>query len=73
MSTNKTFQLADNEEYIQLNQLLKIEQIAQTGGHAKMIVMDGEVIRNGEVEMRKRAKLVVGDTIQVGDSIFLLE
>ncbi len=54
-------------EYIELIQLLKATGIASTGGHAKFIVSDGEVIRNGEVEMRKRAKLIAGDLIEIGD------
>lgn len=54
-------------EYIELLQLLKATGIAQTGGHAKMIVDEGLVIRNGEVEMRKRAKLVPGDVIVIDD------
>ncbi len=58
--------------YIELIRLLKATGIAQTGGHAKMIVEDGEAFRNGEVEMRKRAKLVVGDQIEVGDYIVIL-
>ena len=55
--------------YIELIGLLKVLTIASTGGHAKMIVEDGEVIRNGEVELRKRAKLVPGDVIEVGGEI----
>ena len=54
-----------NGDYIELIQLLKALGIAATGGHAKMIVEDGEVIRNGEVELRKRAKLVPGDVIEL--------
>ena len=41
--------------------------IAATGGHAKFIVDEGEVFRNGEVELRKRAKLVPGDVIEMED------
>lgn len=59
-------------DYIELIQLLKATGLAQTGGHAKMIVDDGLVKRNGEVELRKRAKLVPGDKIVVeGRSILL--
>jgi len=54
-------------DYIELLGLLKAIGIAQTGGHAKMIVDDGVVFRNGEVELRKRAKLIPGDTIQIDD------
>lgn len=54
-------------EYIELLQLLKATGIAQTGGHAKMIVDDEVVFRNGELETRKRAKLVPGDVIVIED------
>lgn len=54
-------------EYIELIQLLKATGIAQTGGHAKIIVEDEVVFRNGELEMRKRAKLVPGDLIVIGE------
>jgi ribosome-associated protein len=59
-------------EYIELIQLLKALGIAETGGHAKFIVEDGVVIRNGEVEMRKRAKLIPGDVIEIDDLIIKL-
>lgn len=54
-------------DYIELIQLLKVLGIAQTGGHAKMIVEEGVVLRNGEVELRKRAKLIPGDLIEIED------
>lgn len=56
-------------EYIELIQLLKATGIAQTGGHAKMIVDNGGVIRDGEVEERRRAKLKKGDIIEVEDAV----
>lgn len=60
------------EEYIELIKLLKVLTLAQTGGHAKMIVDNGEVMRNGEREFRKRAKLVKGDVIVIADQIRIL-
>jgi ribosome-associated protein len=51
--------------YIELIGLLKAMGIAETGGQAKAIVEEGLILRNGEVEMRKRAKLVVGDLIEL--------
>ena len=54
-------------DYIELTALLKVLGIAQTGGHAKMIVNDEVVFRNGELETRKRAKLVPGDQIKIED------
>lgn len=58
------------EEYIELIRLLKIVRIADSGGMAKMLVENGEVKRNGETEYRKRAKIKVGETIEVaGETI----
>ena len=52
--------------------MLKVLGIAETGGHAKIIVEDGLVKLNGEIEYRKRAKLRVGDKIEVaGDTIVM--
>ena len=59
-------------EYVELMALLKAVGIAQTGGHAKIIVDQGNVIRNGEVELRRRAKCRKGDEIQVNQDIFTL-
>ena len=66
----REFQLTG--EYIELVKLLKLLRIAQTGGHAKILVEGGEVVRNGEPEYRKRAKLRSGDVIEVmGEKIRL--
>ncbi len=51
-------------EYIELIQLLKATGLAQTGGHAKWMVDEGEIILNNDVETRKRAKLRSGDVVQ---------
>lgn len=53
------------EEYIELIKLLKVLQIAETGGMAKHMVDEGMVLRNGETELRKRAKITRGETIEV--------
>jgi len=55
----------NGEAYIELIKLLKIMRIAESGGQAKLMVEDGIVIRNGEPEFRKRAKLISGDEIKV--------
>jgi len=60
-------------EFIELIQLLKVLSIAETGGHAKIIVDDGLVKLNGVVEIRKRAKLRVGDKVEVDGEIILME
>ncbi len=61
------FKLSPEEEYIELNKVLKIKQVAQTGGHAKVIIEEGIVSVNGEQEFRKRRKLRKGDLIEVED------
>tara|TARA_B100000508_G_scaffold136157_1_gene128793 strand:+ start:39652 stop:39867 length:216 start_codon:yes stop_codon:yes gene_type:complete len=58
-------------EYIELTQLLKAVNIAQTGGHAKIIVEEGAVVREGEVETRKRAKIRRGEEIKVEDELII--
>ena len=59
-------------DYIELIGLLKAIGIAETGGHAKFIVEEEIVYRNGELETRKRAKLVKGDVIEIDGNIIKL-
>lgn len=54
-------------EFIELHKLLKLLDLVDTGGQAKMLIQDGLVLRNGVIETRKRAKIVKDDTIQIGD------
>lgn len=57
----ETFQLTD--EYIELIRLLKRLNWVESGGMAKMVVDDGMVRVNGQVESRKRCKLRKGDQV----------
>lgn len=52
------------EEYIELIKLLKVTRIADSGAMAKVLVEDEEVKRNGQVELRKRAKITKGEIIE---------
>jgi ribosome-associated protein len=61
------FTLKKDSEFIELNRLLKAEQVAQTGGHAKILVSEGEIIVNDEVETRLRRKLRSGDVVKHED------
>ena len=61
------FKLED--EYIELFKLIKVLDLVDSGAQAKMIVSDGYVMRNGEVEMRKRAKIIVGDHLVIGGDV----
>jgi ribosome-associated protein len=51
---------------IRLDQFLKFTGLAETGGHAKLLIQNGEVEVNGEVETRRRRKLRAGDVVAVG-------
>ena len=51
-------------DYIQLIQLLKATNCVGSGSEAQMVVSEGLVKRNGETELRKRAKCVSGDIIE---------
>ena len=67
------FHLRPTDEFIELIKLLKLLQIAESGGHAKIIVADGLVQVNGEQELRKRKKLRAGDVVELeGVSIQVL-
>ncbi len=55
-----------NHEYIQLNQLLKVLGLVETGGEANQRIVDGELRVNGKVEQQKRKKLRPGDVIEFG-------
>ncbi|MGL5682939.1 MAG: RNA-binding S4 domain-containing protein [Marinifilaceae bacterium] len=58
------------EEYIELIKLIKVTRIAENGGMAKLFVDNGEVLRNGEPEYRKRAKITKGEVIELlGETI----
>ena len=55
-------QIHIHTEYIQLAQALKLADLAQTGGEAKVIIQDGLVEVNGETDTRRGRKLRHGDT-----------
>lgn len=62
-----------NKETVELYKILKFEGMASSGGEAKSMIADGKVRVNGQVETRKRKKMVAGDTIEFGtDKIRLL-
>jgi ribosome-associated protein len=67
MSVNRDFILKPESEFIELMKLLKAEKIAQTGGHAKILIENEEVKVNGEIELRKRKKLRKGDLVEIED------
>ena len=57
----------NGNEFIPLNALLKMVNIAESGGQANMFITDGEVSVNGEVETAKRKKMRAGDVVTIFD------
>jgi ribosome-associated protein len=60
-----TFKLKD--DYIELYKLIKVMDLVDSGADAKQLVAAGHVRRNGDVELRKRAKILAGEVIQIAD------
>jgi len=65
------FELED--DFIELFKLLKVTGVAESGAQAKMLIEEEHVKRNGEVETRKRAKIVAGEIISINDEIIEVE
>lgn len=57
------------EPFIELHKLIKLLDLVDTGGQAKMLIDNGHVYRNGQIETRKRAKITKGEKIAIGDVI----
>ncbi|MFK7830223.1 MAG: RNA-binding S4 domain-containing protein [Congregibacter sp.] len=57
-------------EPVALYKILKFEGLVTTGGEAKLLIGDGQVSVNGEVETRRSRKMVSGDVIEFrGDQL----
>ncbi|ULJ65750.1 RNA-binding S4 domain-containing protein [Wielerella bovis] len=63
----------EDQEYIALCDLLKLAGLAESGGQAKMLIAAGHVLRNGEPETRKTAKIRGGDVIELNGNILEIQ
>ena len=61
-----------DREYIELNQLLKLAGLCDSGGAGKQLVASGAVRVDGVTEQRKTAKIRAGQTVQLGDVLIHL-
>jgi len=61
-----------SEEPIELYKVLKLENLVASGGEAKFVIAEGLVSVNGEIETRKRKKIVSGDIIVFGNQTILI-
>lgn len=58
---------------IKLDQFLKFAGAAQTGGEAKLMIQEGEVMVNAVTETRRGRKLVMGDRVIVRGETYTVE
>jgi ribosome-associated protein len=56
-----------NREFVQLNQLLKLTGLCDSGGAGKALVAGGTVSVDGNIERRKTCKIRVGQVVRLGD------
>lgn len=62
--------LREGDDYIKLGQLLKKANMMSSGVDAKMVILDGLVSVNGEVELRRGKKIYPGDVVTFeGESV----
>ncbi len=54
-------------EFIELNQLLKLAGVCDSGGAGKHLVASGVVSVDGALELRKTAKIRAGQVVSLGD------
>ncbi len=60
------FQLEPDRDFVELNQLLKLAGLCDSGGAGKHLVAEGLVRVDGQVELRKTAKIRAGQVVQLG-------
>ena len=59
----ETFEL-EGREFIELNNLLKITGLCESGGRAKVVIGDGQVKVDSQTETRKRCKIRTGQLVE---------
>ena len=60
-------------DFIPLIQLLKATNLVQTGGEAQIVVTEGLVKYNGEVDYRKRLKVKQGDIVEFDNKKIIIK
>jgi ribosome-associated protein len=66
-------QIGIYREPVELYKLLKFEGLASSGGEAKILIAGGLVKVNGEIETRKRKKIVAGDIVEFDGEQFRVQ
>ena len=60
----ETIKLRDGEEFIKLGQAMKKAGMVDSGVDAKIVIQDGLVKVNGEIDTRRGRKIVAGDIVE---------
>jgi len=63
----------DGREYVVLCDLMKLAGLCHSGGMAKTIIADGNVVVDGEVELRKRCKVRPGQIVEFDGQKIVVE
>lgn len=61
------------EDFIRLDSAMKLASLVSTGGHAKIVIQNGEVKVNGEVCTQRGKKLHSGDKVEFNSNGFVIE
>jgi len=56
-------------EYVELKQLLKLADLVTSGGEAKRVISEGQVLVDGAVELRKACKIRAGQEVAFDGSL----
>ena len=67
-----TFQL-EGQEYIELMKLLKFMNLVESGAEAKLVIDEGLVKVNDQVETRRRCKIRTGDEVKFEGEILVVQ
>ncbi|MCR5587952.1 MAG: RNA-binding S4 domain-containing protein [Lachnospiraceae bacterium] len=60
------------DDYIKLDQAIKLAGLVMSGAEAKHLITEGEVLVNGEEELRRGKKLHDGDRFKLFDKEFVI-
>ena len=60
------------ENFIKLDSAMKLASLVSTGGHAKLVIQNGEVKVNGEVCTMRGKKLRLGDRVEFENNGFII-
>ena len=67
------FKLTLREDYIKLGQALKAAGLVESGLDAKLVIQDGLVLVNGQIETQRGKKLVAGDKVEFDGETIVIE